>query len=243
VITSVTERVLLGAGLMLMGVWFAGRLHRTISSRTAIAEFQAQHRTDPSAKVSAPLDSILGVPADLHLWSAKRIAAYEDSLAKKTDGALGILRIPKISLEAPIFNDTDDLTLNRGVGRIQGTAQVGTSGNVGIAGHRDGFFRGLQNVGPGDVVEVVQPRHSDRYVVTQLRIVKPEDTWVLNPTVLPTLTLVTCFPFYYVGHAPNRYIVTAVLIDGVDDLQSRPTKTQDSRAETKNIRRRTHDLN
>jgi sortase A len=203
--TGQIERVLLVVGLTLLAVWFAARVHRTISSSRAIAEFKAENTA------AASPDPVLGVPIDFHLWSAKRISAYEDSLAKKTDAPLAILRIPKINLEVPIFNDTDDLTLNRGVGRILGTAQVGAPGNLGIAGHRDGFFRGLQNIAPGDVLILVRPRRIDRYAVSGIQIVTPEDTSVLNPTAVPTLTLVTCFPFYFVGHAPKRYIVTAIL--------------------------------
>jgi sortase A len=209
--TQKIERVLLAAGLTLMTVWVAARLQRTIASRAAIAEFEAETATAPSNKAPASPDPALGVPVDFRLWSAKRISAYEDSLVKKTDAPLAILRIPKISLEVPIFDGTDDLTLNRGVGRILGTAQVGAPGNLGIAGHRDGFFRGLQNIAPGDVLELIRPEHSDRYAVSQIQIVAPEDTSVLNPTAVPTLTLVTCFPFYFVGHAPKRYIVTASL--------------------------------
>jgi sortase A len=209
--TQKIERVLLAAGLTLMTVWVAARLQRTIASRAAIAEFEAETATAPSNKAPASPDPALGVPIDFRRWSAKRISAYEDSLAKKLDAPLAILRIPKINLVVPIFNDTDDLTLNRGVGRILGTAQVGAPGNLGIAGHRDGFFRGLQSIAPGDVLELVRPGHSDRYTVSQIRIVTPEDTSVLNPTAVPTLTLVTCFPFYFVGHAPKRYIVTASL--------------------------------
>jgi sortase A len=198
-------------GLTLLTVWIVAQLHRTIGSREAIKEFEAENPPAPSDRASTPLDPFLGAPVDFRLWSAKRISAYEDSLARKADAPLAILRIPKINLKVPVFNDTDDLTLNRGVGRILGTAQVGAPGNLGIAGHRDGFFRGLQNVAPGDVLELIRPQHSDRYTVTQIRIVTPDDVSVLNQTAVPTLTLVTCFPFYFVGHAPKRYIVTAVL--------------------------------
>jgi LPXTG-site transpeptidase (sortase) family protein len=135
----------------------------------------------------------------------------KDSLTKKADIHIAILRIRKINLEVPVFNDTDDLTLNRGVGRIIGTAQVGRSGNLGIAGHRDGFFRGLKDVGPGDLVELTQPGRTSKYVVTQIQIVTPENVSVLDSTPTPTLTLVTCFPFYFVGNAPRRYVVTASL--------------------------------
>src|SRR5262249_28485530 len=141
---------------------------------------------------SPSLDPSSGSMVDFRLWSAKRIDAYRDSLTKKTDAPLAVLRVPKIRLEVPVFNDTDDLTLNRGVGRILGTAQVGQSGNLGIAGHRDGFFRGLQGIVEGDIIQLDRPGQTDQYVVSQIQIVNPDDVSVLAPTPAPTLTLVTC---------------------------------------------------
>ena len=204
------ERVILVMGLAFLAIWVGARLHRTVASKAAIAQFEAEEAANAEGAPPS-LDPVLGSRVDFRLWSVKRVAAYKDSLAKKTDAPLAILRIPKISLEVPIFNDTDDLTLNRGVGRILGTAQVGQPGNLGIAGHRDGFFRGLQSVAIGDAVELARPGRKDRYTVTLIRIVTPEDTYVLEATSEPTLTLVTCFPFYFVGNAPKRYVVTASL--------------------------------
>jgi sortase A len=205
-----TEQIVLVIGLALLATWIGVRLHGSVASKAAIAQFETEEAAN--ADEGAPLsDPALGSNVDFRLWSVKRVAAYKDSLTKKTDSPLAILRIPKIKLEVPIFNDTDDLTLNRGVGRILGTAQVGQPGNLGIAGHRDGFFRGLQSIATGDAVELARPGHRDRYTVTQIRIVTPEDTYVLQPTPGPTLTLVTCFPFYFVGNAPKRYVVTASL--------------------------------
>jgi sortase A len=146
---------------------------------------------------------------DFRLWSAYRITAYKQSLIEKTDMPLGILHIPKIHLEVPVFDGTDELTLDRGVGRISGTAHIGQPGNLGIAGHRDSFFRALKDIRPGDAVELELPGRTDAYVVMQIHVVKPEDTKVLEPTPTATLTLVTCYPFYFVGSAPERYIVTA----------------------------------
>jgi len=120
----------------------------------------------------------------------------------------------------PVFNDTDDLTLNRGVGRITGTAQIDGPGNLGLAGHRDGFFRGLKDIGPGDIIELERRGGADRYVVNQIRIVSPEDTYVLDAMPERALTLVTCFPFYYVGSAPQRYIVTALIENSSQQIQS-----------------------
>jgi len=148
---------------------------------------------------------------DFTLWSPQRIAAYKESLTAKRDLPLAILRIPKINLEVPVFEDTDELTLNRGVGRILGTAQIGEPGNVGIAGHRDGFFRGLKDIQREDFVDLIQPGKTERYVITDIQIVNPEDIHVLDATAVPTLTLVTCYPFYYVGSAPQRYVVTATI--------------------------------
>ena len=203
------EKALLAIGFTLLAIWGAARFHRTVQSRAAITRFHAENTSSLAPHSSVEFDPVSSTRVDFRLWSSKRIGAYEDSLAKKTDVPLAILRVPKIDLEVPVFNDTDDLTLNRGVGRILGTAQIGRPGNLGIAGHRDGFFRGLKDVELGDSIELEYPGGEDRYVVSQIQIVLPTDTYVLNAMPMPTLTLVTCFPFYYVGSAPKRYIVTA----------------------------------
>jgi len=195
------ERVLLAVGLTLLGAWGAARLHRSVASRAALKTFKA------SAGVKADAESAV----DFTLWSPQRIAAYKESLTAKRDLPLAILRIPKINLEVPVFEDTDELTLNRGVGRILGTAQIGEPGNVGIAGHRDGFFRGLKDIQREDFVDLIQPGKTERYVITDIQIVNPEGIHVLDATAVPTLTLVTCYPFYYVGSAPQRYVVTATI--------------------------------
>ena len=109
----------------------------------------------------------------------------------------------------PVYDGTDDLTLNRGVGRIIGTARLGEAGNTGIAGHRDGFFRGLKDIAPGDRIDLVLTSQTSHYVVENIQITSPDDVSVLQPTPKASLTLVTCYPFYFVGSAPQRYIVSA----------------------------------
>ena len=104
---------------------------------------------------------------------------------------------------------TDEFTLNRAVGHIGDTALPGADGNTGIAGHRDGFFRGLKDIGPGDAIEVETLRGREVYRVERTWVVDPEDVSVLEPTPGRSLTLVTCYPFYHVGPAPQRYIVRA----------------------------------
>jgi sortase A len=103
------------------------------------------------------------------------------------------------------------LILNRGVGRIPGTSFPGHDGNIGIAGHRDGFFRTLKDIRTGDSIELVTVSGTDIYIVDRIRITGPADVSVLLPRPKPSLTLVTCYPFYFVGPAPNRYIVEASL--------------------------------
>jgi sortase A len=147
------------------------------------------------------------------LWSEQRTKDYQASLAAHFAPAIAILRIPKIRVEVPVLDGTDDLSLNRGVGHITGTANPGENGNVAIAGHRDGFFRGLKDVGLGDTIEMVTLARTETYVIDHITVVDPNDVSVLAPTPRPSLTLVTCYPFYFVGSAPKRYIVQASVAD------------------------------
>jgi sortase A len=100
-------------------------------------------------------------------------------------------------------------TLTRGVGHIPGTALPGESGNVGLAGHRDTFFRALRNIRDGDEVVVTTLQGCYRYRAVSSEIVSPNETRVLYASAIPSVTLVTCYPFYFVGSAPTRFIVHA----------------------------------
>jgi sortase A len=205
------ERVLFAIGLALLTFWGAAWLHRTILSRSALAKFYGS-RAETQARMTQPvLDPATGSPIDFSLWSPKRVDAFRSSLTLNTKPPLAIIHVPKIHLEVPVFDDTDDFTLNRGLGRIHGTTQIGQTGNLGLAGHRDGFFRGLKDVVAGDEIDLVLPGRTEIYVISKIQIVNPDDVSVLNPTPTSTLTLVTCFPFYFIGNAPQRYIVTASL--------------------------------
>jgi sortase A len=218
------ERVFFKIGFALLAVWGAATLHGIVLSRAALAEFRANQATNARGgpeQHGVALDS--GV--NFANWSIKRVQAYKESLLGNVAAPLAVLRIPKIHLEVPVFDGTDDTTLNRGVGRILGTAQLGASGNLAIAGHRDGFFRGLKNVARGDVIELARPGLSDFYVIERMQIVSPRDVSVLDSTAAPSLTLVTCFPFYFVGSAPQRYIVRASLRNS---RASREDANQDS---------------
>jgi sortase A len=207
------ERFLLIAGLSLLAIYAAVRIHGILLSRAALRNFAAVQQPSSLNPPSDHAEQLAAAPPSFALWSGKRIKEYQESLRGQFSSAVAILRIPKIHLEAPVLEGTDDLTLNRGVGRIPGTARPGEEGNVGIAGHRDGFFRGLKDVSAGDSIDLVTPQGIKSYMIDRVLIVNPSDTSVLQPRTEPSLTLVTCYPFYFVGSAPQRYVVQAVLTD------------------------------
>jgi sortase A len=202
------EWLLLISGLLQLGAYLAAQIQGTISVRAELHSFEEQIAGPGQAAASA-----WGIPhlkRDFNLWSSKRIEEYERSVGAYIETPLAVLRISKVHLEVPVVNGTDDLSLNIGVGHIAGTVRPG-EGNVGIAGHRDGFFRGLKDVGQGDAIELQSPNRTDTYVVDRIVIVSPEDISILQPRPRPSLTLVTCYPFYFIGSAPRRYIVQASL--------------------------------
>ena len=146
---------------------------------------------------------------DQSLWNGARITDYEESLRLQMPPPLGILTIDKLNINVPIYNGTYELNLNRGAGRVKGMAKMDEVGNLGISSHRDGFFRGLKDIQVGDDIEIQTTRGVQHYSVSDISIIPKEDISPMKPTTDKTLTLVTCYPFYFVGHAPKRYIVTA----------------------------------
>jgi len=145
------------------------------------------------------------------------MAAPKKSAPDKTDtptypsegSGVAILKIPRLGVSALVIEGADKRELALGPGHIPGTALPGGGGNIGIAAHRDTFFRPLRFIRPGDTVTLTSPERELRYKVAFTKIVRPENVEVLSPTPREALTLVTCFPFYYVGAAPERFIVRA----------------------------------
>ena len=122
---------------------------------------------------------------------------------------LGRIEIPRIGVSAIVREGDDDATLSVAVGRVPGTARPGEQGNMALAGHRDSFFRGLRHIRVDDVIRFRTPGHEYAYRVDSTEIVGPGELRVLAPSANPVLTLVTCYPFGYVGSAPDRFIVRA----------------------------------
>jgi sortase A len=166
-------------------------------------------RLDGEAGRWSALESFAASAAqpDQTLWSPERIRDYQASLSTVTDTPVAILRVPELHLEVPVFANDTELHLNRGAGLIAGMGLPDTGGNVGIAGHRDGYFRVLKDIEPGQLIEIETRARKHRFRVVSTEIVDPKDVRVLADTLDPTLTLVTCYPFYFLGSAPQRFIV------------------------------------
>jgi sortase A len=125
------------------------------------------------------------------------------------DGLIGRIEIPRVGVSVVVVEGTDKPTLRRAAGHIVGTGLPGQPGNIGIAAHRDTFFRPLRNILNDDVITITTLRGDYRYRVVSTKVVKPDNVAVLNPDGNEILTLVTCYPFYFVGSAPSRFIVRA----------------------------------
>jgi sortase A len=202
------ERFAFAAGISLLLVYGLIRYLGASGSRRELRPFREARAASSGQAPAAAGEAgrVLSIPLaslpDQSLWSPERIQGWRESLGRAAPAPLAVLRIPRIGLEAPVLEGTDDETLNRGVGRIDGTALPGAPGNLGIAGHRDGFFRGLKDIAPGDALELETLRGQVTYVVQKIWIVSPEEVSVLDPTPAPSVTLVTCYPFS--SWAPRR---------------------------------------
>jgi sortase A len=203
-ILRIGQRILLTLGVGLLAFYAFARLDGAVASYAAVRNFEDGEERSAAGSTDAR-------PVDFSLWSAVRIKAYKNSLKRETQPAIALLKIPKLRMVAPVMEGIGDVALNVGVGRIPGTAHPGEPGNLGLAGHRDGFFRGLKDIAKGDTIEVVTKGKTDAYAVDSVTIVKPADVQVLRASATPSVTLVTCYPFYFVGNAPQRYIVHASL--------------------------------
>lgn len=205
-------------GLSLLAAYGAVRAWSSYSSNqgiVAMREARALHAVESSearSDIEIPVATRTIPPAavtpDMTTWSKARIAAY---LAGATAPGVpdAVLRIPSLRLEVPVYAGTSTAVLNRGAGLIEGTARPGEGGNIGIAAHRDGFFRPLQRIRAGAELYIDTIDSTRLYRVTDVRVVAPQDIAVLAHTARPTVTLVTCYPFYFVGAAPQRFVVRA----------------------------------
>ena len=205
------QRTFLIAGMLLLSAYLCAVIYTQVTSKLALWAFNAAQQSPSGVPAPTAQTQLRDEHINFSLWAAGRIAAYKSSLALTQERPLGVLSIPRLRLIAPVFEGTDALTLDRGLGRIRGTAKLGEFGNTGIAGHRDGFFRCLKDVAVGELIEISTGREHKDYFVHRIIIVDPSDVSVLKSGTAAQITLVTCFPFYMVGEAPYRYVVQASL--------------------------------
>jgi len=191
--------LLAAGGLAALAFWGAIQLERYYYQRRAERLLEQKLRPKPPsiARVNKA-----GKPS--------QPAPHPRAKSPETGEPVGKLVIPRLDVSVVVLEGDDDGTLRHGAGRIPGTALPGTRGNIGIAAHRDTFFRPLSNIRTGDRILLTTPQDGTRtYEVEWHRIVNPGDVGVLGQTMQDTLTLVTCYPFHYIGHAPKRWIVRA----------------------------------
>jgi sortase A len=212
------ERLLLLVGLVLLAVFLTAHLHRAVMFYAETKSFErAKHEAtsrvterEAAANVASEETKVEPASDNTRSRSGRDQPGNAASTSRgRSDVPLAILRIPKINLAVPVLNGTDEITLNRGVGRIAGTAAPGEMGNIGIAGHRDSFFRQLKEINRGDLIELETTSSSEIYVVDRILVTDPDDISELQPRGAQSVTLVTCYPFHFVGPAPRRFIVQA----------------------------------
>ena len=192
--TSFFAALLALVGVACLG-WFAYHSYRAEAFRDRHVAALEEEESEASG-ASSPAADVL--PASM---------PPEDGLGP--DGVVGVLEIPRLGVsEVVAYGDTDE-TLDVAIGHLPDTPLPWIGGNSVVAAHRDTHFRPLRDVRTGDVIRLRTRRGVFEYVVKDRLIVDPDDVWVMAPSESPRLTLITCYPFNYVGSAPQRFIVQA----------------------------------
>ena len=196
-------------GLLILGLLLLGR-----STTTAIEAHRFQAATsaafDMASRDAAAAPSVT-VGSQAPVTGEPAVALPRRTAEQGT--VLGRIEIPRLRMTAMVAEGVDSRTLGRAVGHVPSTAWPGGAGNCGLAGHRDTFLRGLRNVRVDDVIHIVTLERTTIYRVEWTKVVEPTRVDVLDSTATRSLTLVTCYPFAFVGHAPQRFIVRASQVE------------------------------
>lgn len=197
------QRFLVGVGVLCLGIYAWSSIDARLYQYRENRAFEAARNAPRPAPPPQAADT-------------DALAAFREAEApagrKFPDGSLiGRLQIERLGLSVIVLEGVGTGALRRGAGHIPSTSLPGGPGNVGLAAHRDTFFRPLKDIREGDRIVFETVDGTYRYRVEWTQVVLPEDTYVLDDPGSPVLTLVTCYPFYYVGSAPKRFIVRAKL--------------------------------
>lgn len=214
------EKICLVLGSCLLVVFFVAKLHAFQGHTAALDEAEravvaASNSITPEQNTMPVDDSPLAtqiknqnLTQEKEYWSTHRKERYRNE--QVSSDLLGILEIPEIDVKVAIFDQATESHLNKGVARVIASSSLSGEGNLSIAGHRDSFFRNLGQLVEGDQMMVNDMQgNTFTYQVVKTWIVKPTDTYVLKETENSSITLITCYPFYFVGSAPDRYILRA----------------------------------
>jgi len=204
------ELFFLFAGILALGVWSWSQLHQAVYQNWSNWAFDRGLANEKISLADYLKDkwSARPAPQPAKTASARPVPALKNAL-------VGRIEIPRLRLEATVREGTGDATLDVALGHIAGTALPGENGNVAVAGHRDRLFRGLKDIATGDRIVFETPTAKFAYQVESTQIVKPADVGVLKAGLYPELTLVTCYPFTWIGSAPDRFIVKARQIEQI----------------------------
>lgn len=219
------ERLLLVVAVVALG-WYATARASTMiyqaSQQRQLEELRLERGLDApgparadvrlTASEAAP-EMPPGEPAAAGAISTARRPVSGAARRRETRGLIGSIEIPRLGVSAIVREGVDAPTLRRAVGHVPQTALPGDAGNTALAAHRDSFFRPLKDVRAGDVINLRTPDGDFTYVVRETRVTGPAEMSVLAPTTEPTLTLITCYPFHFVGDAPDRFIVRARAVE------------------------------
>ena len=201
------ERGALIIGLLCLGLWSLAHVRSWAFQSTESRKLLTASREAGRARAVKPGPAAEREP---RRWATARDATGPVA-------ALGRLEIPRLRIQAIVAEGTDEGTLELAVGHIASTPSPGSPGNCGLAGHRDTFFSGLGRAREGDLVRFSTPQQTYTYEVEWCQVVEPDRVDTLDPTPVPSLTLVTCYPFTYVGRAPKRFVVRARQVNAPEE--------------------------
>jgi len=214
------ERLLFFIGIVCLGTWvyaFVDSRLTEMREERRLEEALRQRSATPPVKPSRPSREIPAPAAETDALGSFHERSRLTAGDLEEGDLIGRIKIPRVGVSAIVLHGVGHKTLRRAVGHIPGTPLPAYGGNVGLAGHRDSFFRGLKDIRKDDTIELTTLDGIFEYRVDWTKIVLPKDTAVLADGGTSSLTLVTCYPFYYVGSAPKRFIVRAHRIETPED--------------------------